>query len=132
MHHEEIKMKRGYTGFLLSEKSRTEILKKFPPKFPKVIAHHITYQFGVSENKIPEQPSAAQVVGYAEAAGLQVLVVTINNSTVRPDGGKYHITLSLDPASRKPKDSNDVLEKQGWQKVSPMDIDVRAKFFPFS
>ena len=41
-----VEKQKGYTGFELDKKSRRALLSQFPPQFPDVIAHHITYKFG--------------------------------------------------------------------------------------
>lgn len=130
MKHNELKTKKGYVGFEIQPQSRSEILKKFPPKFPKVFAHHITYQFGVSATATPDQPSKIEVVGYASGSGIEALVIEVDGKNVRPDGGVFHMTLSLDPSFRKPKDSNDLLSS-GWDKINPFRIDATSKFFAF-
>lgn len=122
-------MSEGYAGYTLNYTSKKELLQKFPPKFPKVIAHHITTAFGVTADAIPE-PATARVVGYAMEDGLEALVVEIGGTTKRKDGSVYHITWSLDPRTHKPVDSNKLL-KNGWTKVDPSWVVIQPKFFPF-
>lgn len=64
------------------------------------------------------------VVGYAynEDMGIECLVVEVDGSTKRSDGKVFHITLSLDPEKAKPVDSNRLLEKHGWEPVTPLSI----------
>lgn len=121
--------KTGYTGFELDKKSRRQLLNQLPPKFADVMAHHITYKFGVSEDAIPAQPKTAEIVGYASDNSLEAYIVAINGSIVRPDGKTYHITWSLDRSkNRKPVQSNNVINN-GWTKITPIPIDVYPKFF---
>jgi len=49
---------------------------------------------------------------------VQALVIRIEGSTRRPDGGTYHITWSLAPG-RRPVESNEVIAARGWSPVDP-------------
>lgn len=131
----EIKAKkpaRGYTAYELDQNSRDQLAKIFPPKYPDFIGHHITYQFGVREgNPLPPQPKSAEVIGYStNGESLETLVVSIDGTPNRPDGKIYHITWSLDRSQgMKPKDSNDVIQNQGYQTTKPISIQVKPGFF---
>ena len=123
-------MRKGYTGWVLTEATRKTLLEMFPPKYDKVVAHHITFAFNVTEEDVPPE-AIASVVGYRDSFdGLEVLVVEVNGSTERDDGSVYHITWSLDPDMYTPKDSNKLLET-GFKKISPFMIDVKPFFNPF-
>jgi len=115
------KLSLHYQAFLLAKSSRTMLLKKYPPKFENVIAHHITHLFD-SPNEKPKSPESVKVVGIADNEKAQALVVEIDGNTKSPDGRIYHITLSLEKGA-KAKDSNDLLVK-GFEKISPIDIKV--------
>ena len=109
----------SYSAYVLTDETRDALLKAFPPKFPDVIAHHITIELG---GKTPPEAADIQVVGRGSDDSLEALVVAINGHTKRPDGSTYHITWSLDRSKgRKPVDSNKVLEF-GWEPVEPIDI----------
>jgi hypothetical protein len=57
------------------------------------------------------------VIGRADdGRGVEALVVAINGTTMRWDGGTYHVTWSLAPG-REAKESNDVIFRTGWQPV---------------
>ena len=113
-----------YLAYNLTDSSREQLLNRFPPQFARVIAHHATYEFGVtSDTVLPPIPTTARVVGYSSDGAIEALVVEIDGSTQRPDGSTYHITLSLDPDKRKPVDSNRLLEA-GWQSCEPYSIQV--------
>lgn len=123
--------KKGYTGFVLDHVSRQSLLTKFPPKFPNVIAEHVTYKFGVDESAVPPAPKTAEIVGYAYDDSLEAYVVSIDGSIHRPDGKIFHITWSLDKSKgRKPVQSNTVIES-GWEKINPISITLIPKFFSF-
>lgn len=114
-----------YTAYNLTETSREQLLRAFPPQFQRVVAHHATYQFGVpSDGPLPPEPQSATIVGYASDEAIEALVVEIDGSTKRPDGQIYHITLSLEPERRRPVDSNTLLS-QGWHRTYPMPVGPR-------
>ena len=113
-----------YTAYVLSEKSRNELKKRFPPKFQDFIGHHITEKFGVPSDTKPPEAKDAKVVGYVNDDSLEALVVSLDGTTKRSDGSTYHITWSLDKGKgRKPVDSNKLLKK-GFEKVTPFSIFV--------
>ena len=127
-----LKERHGYIAFELDEQSRNILLKTFPPKYPEVIGHHITHQFGVPEGtKLPSDVKDVKVIGYADdGTSLEALVVDVNGSTQRPDGGTYHITWSLDrEQGRKPVHSNNLIKEQGYERISPIQITVIPEFF---
>lgn len=115
----------GYSCFILKQSSRDLILSKFPPKYDRVIAHHITVKFGIPSDAMPpKQPKKVEVVGYSTDGDIECLVVSVDGSLTREDGKLFHITLSLNPLTRKPVDSNKILEARGYSKVTPFKIEV--------
>lgn len=104
-------------GWLLDEGDRARLLARFPPRWPDVIAHHVTLA-SKTRDPLPAE-TTAEVVGHVDDdEGLQALVVAIGGSSDRPDGSTYHITWSLDRArGRAPKQSNDVLRARGWERI---------------
>ena len=108
-------MSDGYIAFVIDDKSRQKLLKIFPPKYPDVIAHHITHAFGVSDKEpLPAQPENVVVRGYHDSGAIQVLVVEVDGRKNQglDTSNFYHITLSLDRAQGvTPKNSNDILQK---------------------
>ena len=119
------------TGWkLLRDGERDRLLERFPPKYERAIAHHVTLQAGASEGTPLPREVGAEVVGRADdGESLECLVVEIDGTTDRPDGSTYHITWSLGPG-RKAKESNDVLRERGWQRLEkPIPIEIEpAKF----
>lgn len=112
-----------YTSYVLDETSRNLLLKKFPPKYEKVIAHHVTEEFGVPADTPAPEPAKIKVVGYRDSGdGIEALVVAVNGNSTRKDGNKYHITLSLDPSKYTPKDSNEMLSEKSYTIVMPIEI----------
>ena len=128
----------GYVAFVLDEVSRTKILQTYKPKYPDVIAHHVTLEFGVNEEvglQLVQQYTNAlrivEVIGYSDHIGMgEVLVVAINNNVGRRDPTNlYHITLSIDRSKGvKPKDSNDILRSIGWSKSTPIVLTGTVKY----
>lgn len=115
----------SYTAFKLDAHSREQLLKRFPPKFPEVIAHHVTVTLGVNPvNRILTGfMQEIEVVGYAVDDGIEAIVVSVDGSITRKDGNIFHITLSLDRSlGRKPVDSNKVIATKGWQQVPPFKL----------
>ena len=104
-------------GWKLDLAGRAELLARFPPVYAETVADHVT--FG-RKSKAPAMPEAgrATVVGRADdGSGVEALVVEVNGTTGRWDGGTYHVTWSLGPG-RKAKESNEVIAAQGWQPVA--------------
>jgi hypothetical protein len=122
----------GYTAYEVPPKVRQMLSKKFPPKFPEFIGHHITNVFGVRDDgTVPIGKTAhVEVHGYVEEPGLEALVVSVNGKNQRPDGKQYHITWSLDrSAGKKPVHSNNLIQRGGVQPVEPLKFDAILKFF---
>ena len=118
MEPDEIRL--GYQCFLLTPEARAGLLGRFPPKFPDVLAHHVTIRTGVLESDPLPEPAQIVVQGYAyDPKGIEALVVNVNGSTSRPDGSVYHCTWSLDRSKGfEPVDSNDLVLNSGWVVVA--------------
>jgi hypothetical protein len=118
-----------FIGYELTNQSRNMLLEKFPPKYNRVICHHITEKYGVPKDaEAPPIPESVQVVGYIDSGdGVEGLLVSVNGSTERRDGNSYHITLSIDQDTRKPADTNKYTKDA--TPVNPLDIEVTPKNF---
>jgi hypothetical protein len=115
-----------YTGWLLDPAQRETLLARFPPRYARVVAHHVTLKFGDREIHSPGAVRA-EIVGEADdGIGVQALVVRIDGREARPDGGTFHITWSLAPG-REAKESNDVIAARGW---TPLETAARVRLFP--
>lgn len=118
----------SYLAFVLDEKSRAAILQKFPPKHPDVIAHHVTlvHTAKVSDQVILLLDSLTEnvsVVGYVADEQGEALIVSMNDMTIRPGGGFYHVTLSIDRAAgAKPVYSNTLIKEKEWTTVHPFRV----------
>ena len=108
------------TGWKLDATDRAELLKRFPPVWPDVIADHITLDARArAEDPLPDARSCDIVGSVDDGEGLQAMVVTVNGTTDRPDGSTYHITWSLDRArGREPVESNEVIAQLGWRPLA--------------
>jgi hypothetical protein len=118
------------TGWKLPADQRERLLARFPPKYVKVIADHVTLRVGATpQTPLPRKPEA-RIVGRADdGTSLECLVVELDGTTDRPDGSTYHITWSLGPA-RKARESNDVLRDKGWVPLpAPIDVELEPARF---
>jgi hypothetical protein len=105
----------------LSKTCRQRLLDAFPPSLPKVVCDHVTLYHGNDSRRKrrlfgKEFETGWEVVGYAGSKDVAALVVAHNGSTVREnfDGKVYHCTHSL-AEGHHAKESNDVIEKNGWR-----------------
>ena len=115
-----------YTGWLLDPAQREAMLARFPPRYARVVAHHVTLKFGDREAQAPGAV-AAEIVGEADdGVGVQALVVRIDGGETRPDGGTFHITWSL-AAGREARESNDVISTRGW---TPFETATPVRLLP--
>jgi hypothetical protein len=122
---------KGYVGWALSDAERTRLLDVFPPKFDRVIAHHVTLQFGVtSDVLLPEDHTGIVVAQAIDPEGVQALVLRIGGTTRRPSGGTHHVTWSL-AEGRRPVESNWVIDRFEWQPTEPEIVQLIPTFFPF-
>lgn len=121
--------RRFYTGWLVDAGDRANLLARFPPVYPEVVAHHVTQKFG-DVAAAPPSETAGEVIGIADdGVGVQALVVRIGGTTARPDGATYHITWSL-AAGREARESNDVIARLGFAEL-PAPIPVKLEPRPF-
>ena len=121
----------GYvTGWKLPRDERERLLERFPPKYERTIADHVTLQAGASADTPLPREVEARVIGRADDQdSLECLVVEIDGTTDRPDGSIYHITWSLGPG-RKAKESNDVLRERRWEAIDrPIPIELEPARF---
>ena len=117
-------------GWKLPQQDRSRLLERFPPRYEKVDADHVTLAVGAGPDTLLPDNTGGKVVGRADDGdSLECLVVEIGGTTDRPDGSTYHITWSLG-AGRRARESNDVLREQGWEKLGePIPIALEPKRF---
>jgi hypothetical protein len=103
-------------GWKLDRRQREQLLAGFPAKYPDEVADHVTLRTDAAADPLPA-PVQAAIVGYADdGLGVECMVVTIDQTTDRPDGSTFHITWSLDKSKgRKARESNDLLKERGWE-----------------
>ncbi|HVU30935.1 MAG TPA: hypothetical protein VHE36_11110 [Sphingomicrobium sp.] len=119
------------TGWKLPAVERQRLLERFPPKYEKVDADHVTLSTGATPaSRLPEPPESSAVVGRADdGRSLECLVVEIDGTTDRPDGSTYHITWSLGPG-RRARESNDLLREGGWTRLdTPVPVELHPARF---
>jgi hypothetical protein len=129
---DEKKLKKGYNGYQLTDHARSQLLEHVERMFDDVIAHHVTYEFGVYES-LPPDTNLVRVTAVANNDRVQAAVVKVNSTTQRPDGRTYHVTVSLDRSKgAKPVDSNDMLDDlNNWRAIDPFNLEVTPTFFSF-
>lgn len=120
-----------YTGWALDRGQRGDLLTRFPPIYPEVVADHVTLKFGAGQDEALPTETRGEIVGHADdGAGVQAMVVRIGGTTDRPDGSTYHITWSLKPG-RQAKESNDVIRERGWTPLpEPIPVSLEPKGYP--
>ena|SRR5437870_4874391 len=103
------------TGWKLDAGERAELLARFPARYAREIADHVTLKANVPASEPKPAAVKARIVGRADdGKGVEAMVVEIDGTTDRPGGGTYHITWSL-AEGRKAKESNDVIAARGWE-----------------
>lgn len=117
-----------FTGYELTASTRSMLLEIFPPKYERVICHHITEAYGVPKDaEPPAMPEDVRVVGYIDSGdGVEGLLVALNGNVKRPDGNNYHITLSI-ANDRKPAETNKYTDQA--KHVDPVPLKVQPKNF---
>ena len=123
-------MKPGFVGWALDRVEREVLLERFAPRYPNVVADHVTLKFGDRAAELPTE-TAGVIVGVADdGAGVQALVVLIGGTTDRPDGSTYHVTWSL-AFGRRAKESNDVIARFGWRVLEePAPLSLTPTAYP--
>ena len=121
--------RRGTNGWLLDPFERAALLVTYRPAYPDAVAHHVTLKSGQHlPIAVPEHVTALLVGRVDDGRGLEALIVEIDGTTDRPDGGTYHITWSLDrAAAREARESNAVIRQLGW---TPFATPVRVSLMP--
>jgi hypothetical protein len=119
-----------FTGWALDRAERELLLARFPPRYPKPVADHVTLKFAPGEAGLPTE-TEGEIIGEADdGRGVQAMVVRIGGTTDRPDGSTYHVTWSL-ADGRQATESNDVIREGGWQAFAePVPIKLEPKTYP--
>ena len=89
-------MGRSIAGWKIDPEERDRLLARFPPRYERRVADHVTLRFGSDANTPLPTETEARIVGEADDdAGVQALVVEIGGTSARGDGSHFHITWSL-------------------------------------
>lgn len=129
--HERAAAGDAVIGWKLDRGQRAELLQIFPPKYPELVADHVTLKVRIARDAELPCETQGEIVGRADdGKGVEAMVVRIGGTTDRPDGSIYHITWSL-KEGRKARESNDVLRAQGWQELDlPMPVALQPARWP--
>jgi hypothetical protein len=116
----------GTIGWALDGAQRKELLQQFAPRYPNVVADHVTLRSRAARDAPLPDEISGEIVGRADdGAGVEALVVRIGGGTARPDGGTYHITWSLGEG-REARESNAVIGQRGFAAFDlPMPVKLR-------
>jgi hypothetical protein len=119
------------TGWRLDRAQRAELLQQFPPRYPSVVADHVTLESGAPPDAPLPGPAEAEIIGRADdGAGVEAMVVRLNGATARPDGAIFHITWSL-ADGREARESNPVIARCGWAEFDlPMPVVLHPARWP--
>ena len=112
---------RHIQGWKLPRAMRAELLERFPPRYARPVADHVTFRLGKDGPPAPKADHGIIVGRADDGEGVEAMVVTIDGSTDRPDGSTWHITWSLGQG-RKAKESNDVIARCGWEPLDEVEI----------
>jgi hypothetical protein len=106
-------------GWKVAPGERDALLRRFAPAYQQTVADHVTLRSRVHAQAALPPATVGVIVGRSDDGnGVEAMVVQIDGSTDRPDGGTYHITWSLAPG-RNAVESNDAIRKCGWEPVDP-------------
>lgn len=120
----------GYLCWVLDDQQRVDLLSAIPPLYCDVVAHHVTYQHGVTCPPIIDlQPIEGLIVGEIADSGVHAVVVEINHNTIRRDGHRYHITWSLD-TGRFPQESIRLTDRGWFPFQEPFRVKLTPAWFP--
>lgn len=118
------------TGWKVDRAQRDDLLARFPPRYARPVADHVTLRANVPSGTPLPPPARCRIVGDADdGTGVQAMVVEIDGTSDRPGGGTFHITWSL-AAGRRARESNDVIAAYGWRRhAEPVAVKVEPASF---
>lgn len=128
--------KKFYNGYLVL--NRNQLLADLKAldiiEFSKVIAHHVTWEFGIGEID-PPPVFSGEAYGWAKDEKIQALAVKLilptgEAITTRPDSRQLHVTLSLDPLKAKPVDSNKLFENSNSLHPYRFELELEPMLVP--
>lgn len=141
-------MAKGYIAFVLDAQSRQELLEKYPARFVRTIAHHVTLQFGCDSTELQAvldtygrgaQVRRIYVINQMvdDVIGAQCVTVTLAELYGGPrdrqigSGNKLHVTISV-AAGVSPVASNCITEQSVDAAVDGMALFGEIQFVPFT
>jgi hypothetical protein len=129
--HERSGRGSSVIGWKLDRAQRAELLHKFPPRYRRTDADHVTLSIhSAADAQLPDETRGEIVGRVDDGNGLEAMVVRIDGTTDRPDGSTYHITWSLEDG-RNAKESNDVLRAREWEMFDlPMPVQLQPARWP--
>lgn len=103
-------------GWIIEPECRERLLALFPPHYARTVARHVTRHAVAEPNAAPPPAIGhARIVGRIDdGQGLEALVVALDGSTARPDGGAWHVIWSL-AEDRMPQECSALLASKGWE-----------------
>ena len=114
-------------GWKLDRAQRKELLQQFPPRYANVVADHVTLRPRAAHDAPLPDETLGEIVGRADdGRGVEAMVVSLGDTTDRPDGGTYHITWSL-ADGRRARESNDAIREHGNERF---DLPTPVKLAP--
>lgn len=108
--------KEPILGWKLDPGDRSALLSRFPPRYERTVADHVTHGRKAEAPPLPHIGEAAVIGRADDGEGVEALVVALDGTSDRWDGSTYHITWSL-AASREAKESNEAIAGRGWEPV---------------
>lgn len=129
--HDRTKPGNSVIGWKLDRSQRSELLRRFPPRYAEAVADHVTLSAKVArDSRLPEEISAEIVGRSDDGRGVEAMVIRLGGTTHRPDGSTYHITWSLEQG-RRAVESNDVIARHGWSDIEPpVPVAMQPERFP--
>jgi hypothetical protein len=120
-------------GWKLDRAERDALLARFPPRYARPVADHVTLRSRVAGHAPVPTDTVGAIVGRSDdGRGVEAMVVRIDGTTDRPDGSTFHITWSLEEG-REARESNDVIRAHGCTPLEPpVPVQLRGACFPRS
>lgn len=120
--------RRNYSGYRLTNRSETLArlaAQGITAQHENTILEHVTHQYPDSQCAPPA--THGEIVGHANGDGIQALLVEIDGTSDRPQGGHYHLTLSVGEG-HAPKESNalltDAIENDTLEELVPIPLEL--------
>jgi hypothetical protein len=111
-----------YRAYPLTAADRARLLTRFPPRFSRVIADHISAEGLHSMDKVREGAATGQVIGVANGDRYQALVVTIDGRQTTSEGTPFHLSWSVE-AGFASGGVGLAIVRDGFE-ILPMPIDI--------